>query len=71
MKVPLEQNAEPGWIAGMINGLTGWFPETYVEKVESPSDNSYEKPILESRKLEYVLFNFVEFSMFSSKMNLF
>uniref|UniRef100_A0A1Q3FUF4 Putative endocytic adaptor protein intersectin n=2 Tax=Culex tarsalis TaxID=7177 RepID=A0A1Q3FUF4_CULTA len=33
--VPLEQNAEPGWLAGEINGHTGWFPETYVEKVDS------------------------------------
>ncbi|XP_067624035.1 intersectin-1 isoform X2 [Eurosta solidaginis] len=32
--VPLEQNAEPGWLAGEINGHTGWFPETYVEKME-------------------------------------
>lgn len=32
--VPLEQNAEPGWLAGEINGHTGWFPETYVEKSE-------------------------------------
>lgn len=39
--VPLEQNAEPGWFAGEINGHTGWFPESYVEKVESPS---YEAP---------------------------
>ncbi|XP_029712627.2 intersectin-1 isoform X2 [Aedes albopictus] len=33
--VPLEQNAEPGWLAGEIHGHTGWFPETYVEKVDS------------------------------------
>lgn len=33
--VPLEQNAEPGWFAGEINGHTGWFPETYVEKIEN------------------------------------
>nr|NP_001246118.1 dynamin associated protein 160, isoform D [Drosophila melanogaster]AFH03792.1 dynamin associated protein 160, isoform D [Drosophila melanogaster] len=32
--VPLEQNAEPGWLAGEINGHTGWFPESYVEKLE-------------------------------------
>ncbi|EAT47411.1 AAEL001473-PA [Aedes aegypti] len=33
--VPLEQNAEPGWLAGEIHGHTGWFPETYVEKPEA------------------------------------
>ena len=33
----MEQNAEPGWLAGEINDHTGWFPESYVEKVESPS----------------------------------
>ncbi|XP_053697449.1 intersectin-1 isoform X2 [Sabethes cyaneus] len=33
--VPLEQNAEPGWLAGEINGHTGWFPESYVEKVDT------------------------------------
>jgi intersectin len=32
--VPLEHNAEPGWLGGEINGHTGWFPESYVEKVE-------------------------------------
>ncbi|XP_017082491.1 intersectin-2 isoform X3 [Drosophila eugracilis] len=32
--VPLEQNAEPGWLAGEINGHTGWFPESYVEKLD-------------------------------------
>lgn len=32
--VPLEQNAEPGWLAGEINGHTGWFPESYVEKMD-------------------------------------
>lgn len=35
--VPIEQNAEPGWLAGEINGHTGWFPETYVEKIDSSS----------------------------------
>ncbi|XP_017857702.1 PREDICTED: intersectin-1 isoform X2 [Drosophila arizonae] len=35
--VPLEQNAEPGWLAGEINGHTGWFPESYVEKLEDGS----------------------------------
>ncbi|XP_026472159.1 intersectin-1 isoform X2 [Ctenocephalides felis] len=33
--VPLEQNAEPGWLAGEIRGSTGWFPESYVEPVDA------------------------------------
>lgn len=38
--VPLEQNAEPGWLAGEINNHTGWFPETYVEKCDiSPTED--------------------------------
>lgn len=36
--VPLEQNAEPGWLAGEINGHTGWFPETYVELANDDGD---------------------------------
>jgi intersectin len=32
--VPLENNAEPGWLGGEINGHTGWFPESYVEKMD-------------------------------------
>lgn len=34
LQVPLEQNGEAGWLAGEINGHTGWFPETYVEKID-------------------------------------
>lgn len=40
--VPIEQNAEPGWLAGEINGHTGWFPETYVEKFDSEEVNGDE-----------------------------
>ncbi|XP_058125707.1 intersectin-1 isoform X2 [Anopheles coustani] len=51
--VPLEQNAEPGWLAGEINGHTGWFPETYVEKVDTnlnvvetaPETIAYTEPV--------------------------
>lgn len=32
--VPVNQNAEPGWLAGEINGHTGWFPESYAEKCD-------------------------------------
>lgn len=32
--VPVDQNAEPGWLAGELRGATGWFPESYVEPVD-------------------------------------
>lgn len=32
--MPLDQNGEPGWLAGEIRGHTGWFPESYVERLE-------------------------------------
>lgn len=38
--VPFEQNAEPGWLAGEINGHTGWFPETYAEKCDDNADDA-------------------------------
>lgn len=41
--VPLEQNAEPGWLAGEINGHTGWFPETYVEKFDADINSNEEQ----------------------------
>lgn len=51
--VPDEQNAEPGWLAGEINGHTGWFPETYVEKADSPSgDINYNQSFTEKKPLE-------------------
>lgn len=37
INVPFKQNAEPGWLAGEINGHTGWFPESYVEKLDAES----------------------------------
>ncbi|XP_018345715.1 PREDICTED: intersectin-2 isoform X4 [Trachymyrmex septentrionalis] len=33
--VPPVQNAEPGWMAGEIRGHTGWFPESYVEPIDT------------------------------------
>lgn len=45
--VPLEQNAEPGWLAGLINGHTGWFPETYVQIIESSSNATFTQPAAE------------------------
>lgn len=44
--VPLEQNAEPGWLAGEINGHTGWFPETYVEKMEEEYIAAADVPVV-------------------------
>jgi hypothetical protein len=37
MQVPINQNSEPGWLAGELRGHTGWFPESYVEPIDSPS----------------------------------
>lgn len=45
--VPLEQNAEPGWLAGLINGHTGWFPETYVQIIDNPSNATFTQPAAE------------------------
>lgn len=36
--VPHDQNADPGWLAGEIDGHTGWFPETYAEKIFDTED---------------------------------
>lgn len=36
--VPLEQNAEPGWLTGKLKNNTGWFPESYVETVDGTDD---------------------------------
>jgi hypothetical protein len=37
IQVPINQNSEPGWLAGELRGHTGWFPESYVEPIDSPS----------------------------------
>lgn len=61
VKVPIEQNGEPGWLAGEIRGHTGWFPESYVEPIDktdtitsSESTNIFADD-LESKHLEYAL----------------
>ncbi|KAL0274490.1 UNVERIFIED_CONTAM: hypothetical protein PYX00_006896 [Menopon gallinae] len=38
--VPIDQNAEPGWLAGELRGATGWFPESYVEPIDQISEGS-------------------------------
>lgn len=48
--VPLEQNAEPGWLAGLINGHTGWFPETYVQIIDSSSATQPAAEILDNKR---------------------
>lgn len=54
--VPLVQNAEPGWLAGEINGRTGWFPESYVELFDSGS-------ALDNSNLKYVLNNCLHYAL--------
>ncbi|XP_011639535.1 intersectin-1 isoform X5 [Pogonomyrmex barbatus] len=56
--VPPVQNAEPGWMAGEIRGHTGWFPESYVEPVDTGTaslDNEHtfvQQDSVEKRTLE-------------------
>ncbi|XP_066583007.1 intersectin-1 [Prorops nasuta] len=52
--VPPVQNAEPGWMAGEIRGHTGWFPESYVEPVDTLTENDQfvHQDSLEKRTLE-------------------
>lgn len=58
------QNAEPGWMAGEIRGHTGWFPESYVEPVDTGTvalDNEHtfiQQDSVEKRTLESVKFLF-------------
>jgi len=59
------QNAEPGWMAGEIRGHTGWFPESYVEPVDTvvaDLDNErtfIQQDSVEKRTLELVIFIYV------------
>lgn len=59
------QNAEPGWMAGEIRGHTGWFPESYVEPVDTGTidlDNErtfIQQDSVEKRTLESVIFLFI------------
>lgn len=39
-QVPVTQNGEPGWLAGEIRGHTGWFPESYVEPLDTPAESA-------------------------------
>lgn len=39
-QVLANQNAEPGWLAGEINGHTGWFPESYAEKYDDTAEDT-------------------------------
>ncbi|XP_070527268.1 intersectin-1 isoform X5 [Cardiocondyla obscurior] len=56
--VPPVQNPEPGWMAGEIRGHTGWFPESYVEPVDTGTadlDNEHtfvQQDSVEKRTLE-------------------
>lgn len=45
LKVPLDQTGEPGWLAGEIRGHTGWFPESYVEPVDSAPAAEAAQPV--------------------------
>ncbi|XP_015589739.1 intersectin-1 isoform X6 [Cephus cinctus] len=56
--VPPVQNAEPGWMAGEIRGKTGWFPESYVEPLDTgvvDNDNFIHQDSVEKRTLEEIV----------------
>ncbi|KAL7034026.1 hypothetical protein ACKWTF_007823 [Chironomus riparius] len=40
------QNTEPGWLAGEINGHTGWFPESYAEKCDDEVEIAVEETVI-------------------------
>ncbi|XP_011861112.1 PREDICTED: intersectin-1 isoform X2 [Vollenhovia emeryi] len=51
--VPPVQNAEPGWMAGEIRGHTGWFPESYVEPVDTvTTDLDNERTFIQQDSVE-------------------
>ncbi|XP_071567656.1 intersectin-1 isoform X11 [Temnothorax nylanderi] len=51
--VPPVQNAEPGWMAGEIRGHTGWFPESYVEPVDTgTADLDNERTFIQQDSVE-------------------
>lgn len=38
LQIPEDQTgAEPGWLGGENHGKSGWFPASYVEKIEESS----------------------------------
>ncbi|XP_075217000.1 dynamin associated protein 160 isoform X2 [Lycorma delicatula] len=54
--VPLNQNAEPGWLAGELRAATGWFPESYVEPVDSPTPGTIsDMEAMQKRQLEGIV----------------
>ncbi|XP_050307151.1 intersectin-1 isoform X3 [Anthonomus grandis grandis] len=55
LHVPEQQTGEPGWLAGEINGKTGWFPESYAEPVDGVGirgSTTVQNSIIESTKIE-------------------
>lgn len=46
------QNAEPGWMAGEIRGHTGWFPESYVEPVDTGTALDNERAFIQQDSVE-------------------
>lgn len=43
--VPTDLNMEPGWLAGEVNGKSGYFPETYVELYDESTLNDNNQQI--------------------------
>lgn len=53
----MNQNAEPGWLAGEVHGVSGWFPEAYVECLDSDVglEDYPEADGVQRTQLEYVV----------------
>lgn len=47
--VPPDQNADPGWLSGELRGVSGWFPEAYVELIDPISDISSAGEIMDNQ----------------------
>lgn len=47
-----QQGGEPGWLGGELRGRTGWFPESYVERLsagDAVSSDARAGPVLEKK----------------------
>jgi hypothetical protein len=57
--------SEPGWLSGEVKGQIGWFPEAYVERLDTEANFEYHIPEhsfdAKHTTLEYVINLFCTF----------